>query len=67
MVIYDNPALVKEIEETRLNLYKQVKDESLTKDEATEEFQKQFGKQREGIEEKVLDFRVTKTNPKDYQ
>jgi hypothetical protein len=67
MAIYDNPALVKEIEETRISLYKQVKDESITKEEASKEFESQFsGKQREGIDSKILDFRVSKTNPKDY-
>lgn len=66
MAIYDNPSLVKDIEETRIQLYQAVKD-GKEKEEASNEFSEMFkGKQREGIDEKTLDFRVTKTNPKDY-
>lgn len=68
MTIYDNPELVKEIQETRQDLYKKVKDESLTKEQASAELEKQFGnKQQHGISENILDFKVTKTNPKDYE
>ncbi len=68
LAIYENPSLVKDIEEKRNDLYKRVKDESITKDEASKEFEEEFGnKQRHGIAENILDFRVTKTNPKAYQ
>lgn len=67
MAIYDSPELVNEIMEERVSLYKQVKDESISKDEASSQFESHFGgKQRHGLDAKVLDFRVTKTNPKDY-
>lgn len=67
MAIYGNEGLVKEVEEIRNSLYEKVKDESMTKEEATQEFEKQIGnKQREGIDEKTLNFWVSKTNPKTY-
>lgn len=68
LAIYGDPGLVNAILDERKNLFKEIKDEEKSPAEATKEFQSQFaGKQQSDIAEDILDFTVTKTNPKSYE
>lgn len=65
--IFDDPAVVKAIVDARQDLYKKVKSKEMNPDQASELFKKQFSSLADpNLGESVLDFTVTKTNPKRY-
>ena len=68
MAIFGDVGTVKEILAERYRLYRAVKKEIMTKEEASELFMSLFMEERlPGIENTLLDFGVSKTNPKTYE
>lgn len=68
MAIFGDVGTVKEILSERSRLYREVKKEIMTKEEASELFMSLFMEMRlPGIENTLLDFGVSKTNPKTYE
>lgn len=66
--IFDDPTTVNSIITTRNDLYKSVKDGPLSNDQASESFKRQFASMADpNFDDSILDFTVTKTNPKLYE
>lgn len=67
LAIYDDPAAVKAIVEARNDLFKKVKNKTLTPEQASEVFKNQFASVSDpNFDDTILDFKVTKTDPKNY-
>ncbi len=65
--LYGSPELVEEIKKERNTLYRMVKDEEIEKEQASVQFQDLFrGKQRPNFDDSILDFSISKSNPRDY-
>lgn len=67
MAIFEDPAVVNLLIETRCNLYNNVIKGAITADQATQTLRTQFLNQSKGFDETILDFNVTKTNPRNYE
>lgn len=66
--IFDDPAVVDSIIVLRNELYKKVASDSLSAQEASQEFKALVApKSDPNFDETLLDFSVTKTNPKNYE
>lgn len=65
--IFDDPATVQALVETRCHLYNLVVKGAMTADQASENLRSQFLSQSKGFDETILDFSVTKTNPRKYE
>lgn len=67
LAIFDDPAAVNAIIETRNDLYKKVKSKAMTPEQASEVFKNQFASVSDpNFDDSILDFKVTATNPKNY-
>lgn len=67
LAIFDDPVVVQTLAETRCHLYSMVVKGAMTADQATENLRTQFLSQSKGFDETILDFSVTKTNPRNYE
>lgn len=67
LAIFDDPAIVQTLVETRCHLYNMVVKGAMTADQATENLKTQFLSQSKGFDKTILDFSVTKTNPRKYE
>lgn len=65
--IFDDPAIVSDIIATRCNLYRKLVSKAMTAEEATQAFHTQFIQQSRGFDDTILDFSVSKTNPRNYE
>lgn len=67
MAIFDDPAVVTALLETRCMLYNNVVHGTMTPDQAAQALRTQFLPHSKGFDEIILDFSVTKTNPRNYE
>ncbi|MCE5317383.1 MAG: hypothetical protein LLG04_08470 [Parachlamydia sp.] len=67
LAIFDDPVVVQSLVETRCHLYTMVIKGTMTADQASEALRTQFLSQSKGFDETILDFSVTKTNPRNYE
>lgn len=65
--IFDDPATVADIIKIRHDLFRSVDNGSITTEAASTQFKTQFLPRVEGMDETILDFSVTKTNPRNYE
>lgn len=66
MAIFDDAATVSALIEARCHLYRAVINKTLNSEQATQNFRSQFLPSSKGFDETILDFSVTKTNPRHY-
>jgi len=67
LAIFGQPDVVDNIINTRYQLYLQVKrDDNFKASEATQQFANQFKGSIQNADESLFDFKVSKTNPRDY-
>lgn len=67
LALFDDPHTVNALIEMRCHLYNSLINGTITADQATKTFQTQFLSQSREFNEKVLDFTVSKTNPRNYE
>jgi hypothetical protein len=67
LAIFDDPSIVRSIMETRKMLYQKVTKEGLSAEAASEQFKSQFAPGGNSSFSQILDFSVSKTNPKNYE
>ncbi|HEY4830962.1 MAG TPA: hypothetical protein VIH61_00140, partial [Waddliaceae bacterium] len=67
MALFGNPGVVKQILESRIQLYRELKSEAKTAPQASEEFKNLFiNKRLPNIPDAMLNFDVSGTNPANY-
>jgi hypothetical protein len=66
--IFDDPQVVDSIISLRHELYKKVSNDSISNDEASAQFKTIVAPRSDpNFDDTILDFHVTKTNPKNYE
>lgn len=66
LALFEQPSIVEEIIQTRQNLYRSLMNGNLAPEEATNQFKGLFQGYLHGAGDRFVDFKVSKTNPKDY-